>query len=445
VSATANDLDGDALARHEAMALAALEADAANADAWLDLASLRVALDRPCEAEEAARRGLALDGAAVRGWIALGAALRAQDRTEEALEAARRAAVLAPTSGDPWQATGVSLARAGRHVEAAAAYREAIARDPGHALAEFNLALTLLLLGDYEAGFRHYEARFRGRTPPLPPLKLPEWDGRALPPGTPLLVRAEQGFGDTIQFLRFAAPAAARGARVLLHCPAPLRRLAATAPGVAQVLQGGERIVAGTPTIPLMSLPRVLGTTLATLPAPPSYLAAPPAVARLGWSGRLAARPGLRVGLCWRGSPTSGGPGTRRVDMVRSIPPALLEPLAAVPGIAWTVLAKDAGGTLPAGFAAWDPMPEVTDFADTAALVAALDLVITVDTAVAHLAGALGRPVWLLNRYDTDWRWGLGRDDSAWYPSLRQFRQPHRASWEAPVAAAAGALRVVAA
>jgi hypothetical protein len=444
VSATANDLDEAALVRHEAAALAALEANASNADAWLDLASLRVALHRSAEAEEAARSGLALDDTAVRGWIALGAALRAQDRTEEALEAARRAAVLAPTSGDPWQAMGVSLARAGRHEDAAAAYREAIAREPGHALAEFNLALTLLALGDYEAGFRHYEARFRGRTPPLPPLKLPEWDGRALPPGTPLLVRAEQGFGDTIQFLRFAAQAAGRGARVLLHCPAPLRRLAATAPGVAQVLQGGERIAAGTPTIPLMSLPRVLGTTLATLPAPPAYLA-PPAAARLAWSSRLGARAGLRVGLCWRGSPASGGPGTRRVDALRSIPLGLLEPLAAVPGIAWTALAKDAGDALPAGFSAWDPMPEVKDFADTAALVAALDLVITVDTAVAHLAGALGRPVWLLNRYDTDWRWGLGRDDSAWYPSLRQFRQPRRASWEAPVAAAAGALRVVAA
>lgn len=444
MSATANDLDEAALARHEAAALAALEADAANAAAWLDLASLRVALNRPREAEQAARRGLALDGAAVRGWIALGAALRAQDRTEEALAAARRAADLAPDSGDPWQAMGVSLARAGRHADAAAAYREAIALDPGHALAEFNLALTLLTLGDYEAGFRHYEARFRGRTPPLPPLGLPAWDGRTLPPGTPLLIRAEQGFGDTIQFLRFAAQAAARGARVLLHCPAPLRRLAATAPGVAQVLQGGERIAAGTLTIPLMSLPRVLGITLAALPAPPTYLA-PPAGSRLGWSARLASRPGLRVGLCWRGSPASGGPGTRRVDAVRSIPVGLLEPLAAVPGIAWTVLAKDAGETLPAGFAAWDPMPEVKDFAETAALVAALDLVITVDTAVAHLAGALGRPVWLLNRYDSDWRWGLGREDSAWYPSLRQFRQPDRAGWEAPVAAAAGALRAMAA
>lgn len=440
MTATANDLDDDALGRLEADRLAVLAADPADAAAWLDLASLRVARNRPAEAEDAARRGLALDGSAARGWIALGAALRAQDRTEEAIAAALRAASLDPASGDPHHAIGVSLARAGRHEEAAQAYREAIARDPGHVQAGFNLALTLLTLGDYAEGFRRYECRFRGSTPPLPPIRLPEWDGAALRPGTPLLVRAEQGFGDTIQFLRFAPQAAARGARVLLLCQPPLRRLAASAPGVAEVLQGGERIPAGTPTIPLMSLPRVLGTTMASLPAPAAYLS-PAAEARLSWSRRLAARPRLRVGLCWRGNPGSGGPGTRRVDAVRSIPVAALAPLAAVPGIAWTVLAKDHGETLPEAFAAFDPMPGMADFADTAALVAALDLVVTVDTAVAHLAGALGRPTWLLNRFDTDWRWGTGRADSAWYPSVRQFRQPARGDWTSVVAAAAEALR----
>ncbi|MGG5821162.1 tetratricopeptide repeat protein [Falsiroseomonas sp. HW251] len=311
MSATANDLDDDALERLEADRRAILAADPARAAAWLDLASLRVARNRPAEAEDAARRGLALDPSAIRGWIALGAALRAQDRTEEAIAAGRHAATLVPASGDPHHAIGVSLARAGRHEEAAQAYREALARDPGHALAAFNLALTLLTLGDYAEGFRRYECRFRSPAPPLPPISLPEWDGAALPPGTQLLARAEQGFGDTIQFLRFAEGAAARGARVLLLCQPPLRRLAASAPAVAEVLKGGERIAAGTPTIPLMSLPRVLGTTLATLPAPPAYLSPLPE-ARLAWSRRLGARPGLRVGLCWRGNPASGGPGTRR-------------------------------------------------------------------------------------------------------------------------------------
>jgi hypothetical protein len=435
------ELDGAALAKLEAQTVAALAARPDDPALLLDLAALAVAGNRAVAAEAATRRALALQPGLARGWISLAAALRAQDRTDEAVQAAARAAELSPGSGDAHQAMGVALARAGRHDQAAQAYREALRREPGHASAEFNLALTLLLLGDYEAGFRHYEARFRGRQPPLKPIALPAWDGAPLPPGTPLLLRAEQGFGDTIQFLRFVPLADARGARPLLLVPPPLARLAAP---FAELPQPGARIPRNALTLPLMSLPRVLGTSLASLPAPVAYLA-PDLGTSLAWGRRLARRPGLQVGICWTGSPASGGPGLRRVDHVRSIPPQLLAPLAELPGIAWTSLARNPAEPLPAAFAALDPFPAITDFADTAALVARLDLVITVDTAVAHLAGALGRPAWLLNRWDPDWRWGLGRTDSAWYPTLRQFRQAARGDWAGPVAAAARDLAVLAA
>ena len=430
-------MGAEALAAHAAATRAALAARPDDAAAWLDLAVLSIAEGRAPEAEQAARRAMALAQPDARAWMTLGAALRAQDRIEAALAAAGHAASLAPASADPPYAMGVALAQAGRHAEAATAYRAALALQPDHASAEFNLALALLLLGDYAAGFRHYEARFRGSQPPLRPIGLPPWDGSPLPAGTPLLLRCEQGFGDTLQFIRFAPLAAARGARVILLAPAPLGRLLRTAPGIAAVIAGGGTVPRGSLTLPLLSLPHRLGTTLATLPAAVAYLA-PPAAESLGWAARLAARPGLRVGLCWRGSPQAGAPGVLRVDARRSIPVPLLAPLAAIPGIAWVNLAKDA--TPPAAFRALDPMPAMADFAATAALVASLDLVVTVDTAVAHLAGALGRPVWLLNRADTDWRWLLGRQDSPWYPTLRQFRQTIRGDWAGPVQAAAEAL-----
>jgi hypothetical protein len=245
-----------------------------------------------------------------------------------------------------------------------------------------------------------------------------------------------------IQFSRFL-PLIERltgpGGRVVLEVHAPLVRLLSQAAGPASITPIGQPLPHFDLRCPIMSLPRLLGVdTEAAIPAAVPYLRADPALAS-AWRERLASLRGLRVGLVW-----SGGPERVRLDRRRSIPPDLLAGLAAVPGIALVSLQKGAAagqwrGTALDG-ALHDWTDRLGDFADTAALVDGLDLVISVDTAVVHLAGAMGKPVWLLNRADTCWRWLLGRDDSPWYPTLRQFRQDRAGAWEPVIARVAAAL-----
>jgi hypothetical protein len=187
-----------------------------------------------------------------------------------------------------------------------------------------------------------------------------------------------------------------------------------------------------------MSLPLAFGTRLAGIPAAIPYLRPEPADAAR-WQARLAALPGRRVGLCWAGNRALADLRANPVDRRHSLPAGALAPLAGVPGVSFISLQK--GDAPPPGLALHGWTAELHDFADTAALIAGLDLVISVDTAVAHLAGALGRPVWLLNRHDSEWRWLLGRDDSPWYPSLRQFRQPAYGDWGGVIGAVAARLR----
>ncbi|MEC4593437.1 glycosyltransferase family 9 protein [Nitrospirillum amazonense] len=266
----------------------------------------------------------------------------------------------------------------------------------------------------------------------------PRWRGQRAETGrSTLLLHAEQGMGDVLQFCRYAPLAAERGHAVVLEVYRPLLRLLHSLPGVAE---GRVRLVAtGDPLppfdlhCPLMSLPLAFGTTLDTVPAATPYLAADPTDLSRWRDAVAAGGPGLKIGLAWAGNPKTSVPDRRR-----SIDPTLLAPLADVPGVRLFSLQKE--GAAPAGLSLTDLMGGAADFADTAALISQLDLVISVDTAVAHLAGALGRPVWLLNRFDTDWRWLLGRDDSPWYPTLRQFRQTSPGDWQDPIARACDAL-----
>jgi tetratricopeptide (TPR) repeat protein len=343
---------------------------------------------------------------------------------------------------------------------AIACYREALASTPGLAgrelagrelvgreLADAHYSLGLLLLreGRYAEGWAEAEwwnrtaqgiagRRFDQETP---------WDGAA-GDGT-LLVYAQQGLGDTLQFARFLALAAARRP-VVLEAPRSLLRLLAS---LAPVREGRVRLQAPGSEMPpheaacsLLGLPHRLGVTLANLPGETPYLhAAVDAAAR--WAARLAALPGLKVGLVWAGNPLLGGATSPVLtDRRRSLALAQLAGLAEIEGVSLVSLQKGAASrqTPPPGLVLHDWTGELHDFADTAALVAGLDLVVTVDTAVAHLAGALGRPVWLLNRWDSDWRWLRGRDDSPWYPTLRQFRQTAPGAWEAPLVALCAAL-----
>ena len=317
--------------------------------------------------------------------------------------------------------------------QAAEALQRACAIDPNNAFARYTLGGVLLTLGRYEEGL---PALLGGRHSVVPEIRLPGpvWRGEALrdaddgSPGT-LLLHCDGGLGDAIMYARYIPFCAAR-VRVAMAGPPSLARLFGTLPGLAQYA-GAPPLPRYHAHLPLGHLPLVWATAQRTVPASIPYLSADPALAAR-FAGRLAALPGRRVGLAWAGNPAYPG------DADRSVPPAALAPLLAVPGISFVSLQVGAAAAPGGGLADWTA--ELADFADTAALIAGLDLVISVDTAVAHLAGALGKPVWLLNRFNTDWRWGLERRDCAWYPTLRQFRQLRLGEWNEPLAEMAAAL-----
>ena len=353
-------------------------------------------------------------------------------RLEEAEAAYRRALALDPGHADAHCNLGIALHDLGRLDEAEACFGRALALEPAHANAHVNLGMTRLLKGDF-AGLRDYEWRWRTKDAPAArDYGAPQWRGEPLS-GATILLHAEQGFGDTIQFVRYARLVAARGGKIVLEVPAPLARLLARLPEAAAVIRAGEPVPPVAFHAPLLSLPLLCGTDLATVPADVPYLSADPALTQ-PWRERFAARPGRRVGLAWAGRPSHPR------DRERSLAPEALAPLGEVPGLAFVSLQPRAGGMRLPPLAIDDAAPSFADFADTAAAIMALDLVVTVDTAVAHLAGALGKPVWVLLAAVPDWRWLIGRGDSAWYPAMRLFRQPRRGEWAPAIEAVKAAL-----
>jgi hypothetical protein len=303
--------------------------------------------------------------------------------------------------------------------------------------------MALLAAGDLTAGWREYE--WRWKTAQLRSgyrdFGKPLWQGEA-GAGRTLLIWAEQGFGDTLQFCRFAPLAAARGWRVVMVVQKALVRLLGSLPGVDQVLPSGAVMPPIDSQCPMLSLPLALGITLDTIPCAPSYLSADPSHVA-AWKARLPPLCGerLRVGLVWAGNP-GRSPVLSAVDRRRSMPPELLASLLGIDGVAFFSLQKGSHA-LSGRPGLIDVMAEMTDFADTAALVANLDLVISVDTAVAHLASAVGTQVWMLDRFDPCWRWLTGRRDSPWYPGLRIYRQPEHGAWSAVVSAVAADLQTI--
>jgi Tfp pilus assembly protein PilF len=366
--------------------------------------------------------------------------LQAADRHAEAIGHYRRALALKPDYVEAHRNFASALRALNRHRAAIARYRRAIAFQPDDAEAHLNAALSLLVLGDLAAGFREYEWRWRHRGGGFEPRRhaAPRWLGEGETDGRTLLLHAEQGLGDTLQFARYVPLLARRGARLVLEVQRELTPLLAPLPGVVACGAPGEALPAADYHSPLMSLPLACATRLQTIPAAVPYLAAPEA-ARARWRRRLGGGGGPLIGLVWAGSPR------HRNDRNRSIPLAALGRLLSLPGLRFVSLQKE----LRAGDAALlERHPklarigeELTDFAETAAVVAELDLVITVDTALAHLAGALGRKVWILLPFAPDWRWLLGRADSPWYPTARLFRQPAIGDWASVVTALAAALR----
>lgn len=306
----------------------------------------------------------------------------------------------------------------------------AVAAVPDEAEFHFSLAAALLAAGNYARGWDEYEWRWR-RSQARPRGFGETWRGDDLA-GRTILLHAEQGLGDTLQFVRYVPLVAERGGRVVLEVQAPLVRLMQTMPGGAKVIARGEVLPDFDTHCPLLSLPRKFGTRLDTIPASFPYLRADPTTVAT-WRRKLAADDGgLRVGLVWAGSTHSDDAGAQLIDQRRSLTSTDFAPLLDLPGVHFVSLQMhDSAGQRAkvTDSRILDPMSAVTDFTDTAAIVANLDLVISVDTSVAHLAGALGQRVWLLSRFDGCWRWLKDREDSPWYSDIRIYRQTSPGDW----------------
>jgi tetratricopeptide (TPR) repeat protein len=391
-------------------------------EAWYNLGRIHQDLDRQTEAAAAFERALLLrpDYAAARSNMAM--TLQARGRFDEAVVEYRRAIESDPEYDDPQINIGIALRDAGRTDEAIAHYRNLLSVRPDLAEARWNLGITLLRQGQLEEGFAAAEARRR-----IPRLKCdrtfnrPQWQGEDLSRRT-ILLHYEQGFGDVIQFVRYASLVHDRGGRVIVLCQPELKRLFENQLQIEKVIAEGESLPAYDVHCPLLTLPLIFRTTLESIPNNVPYIKPDPSLASK-WADRLSPlRPARTIGIAWAGNPRHAN------DDQRSIPPELLGPLAQVPGVRWVSLQKPRPAKLP-NLNLLDLTDEFSDFADTAALVFNLDLVISADSAVAHLAGALGKPVLTLLPYVPDWRWMLDRTDSAWYPTMRLFRQPKFGDW----------------
>ena len=408
-------------------------------DAWTLLGIVQQRLGQPRAAEAAYREAIRAQPHYADAWTNLGSLLRDRNDRHGALLAFQQALRHAPRSPEPAYNLGVALERFGLWEGALAAFQAAVECDPQHVDAHWNSALGLLRAGRFEEGFREYEWRFRRGEPAPRNCAQPVWDGRPLQYRT-ILVWAEQGFGDALQFLRFVPAVARLGGRVVLEVPDGLQGLAARIPGVASVSVRGATPPTFDTHVALMSLPHVLGLAPAHADAP--YLHAHEALAwqwrdRLAASGRSPGRD-LAFGLVWAGNPALRNSHERSpgFDAVR--------PLLDVPGTRCFSLQKGSGCEQLVGRAQLprfvDLQREIAHFDDTAAIISNLDVVVTCDTAVAHLAGALGKPTFVMLPHAPDWRYGLDPQASAWYPSMRLFRQATHDDWADVVARVGQAL-----
>jgi tetratricopeptide (TPR) repeat protein len=430
----------EALASYE-KALA-LKAD--YAEAFSNRGNALKELKRLDEALASFDKAIALKPDCAGAFYNRGNVLQELTRLDEALVSFDKALTFKPDYADAFNNRGVALSILGRPAEAEASFRGALHLRPDFADAHNNLAYALLLTGRFEEGWTEHEWRWRAKhmSGGLRNFSAPLWNGEAIGDRV-ILLHAEQGLGDTLQFCRYV-PLIASAARIVLEVQAPLVRLLSQLPGVMAIVARGDSLPTFDVHCPLLSLPRVIGTTLDTIPASTPYLAADPALAA-DWRKRLAGLDGLLVGLVWAGGRRLGFPDLVAADRRRSIALDTMEPLRDISGVSFISLQKDGpadqAANPPRGMVLHDFTANLHDFADTAALVDGLDLVISVDTSVAHLAGALGKPVWLLNRFDTCWRWLLNRDDSPWYATLRQFRQPSPGDWNSVICGVRDALQ----
>jgi tetratricopeptide (TPR) repeat protein len=393
------------------------------------------------DAADCHRRAIALNPGFAQAHSNLGNALCALKRFDEAVVVYRRAIALEPGFADAWSNLGTSLHHAGQYEEGMAALRHAVALAPQHANAHAGLGILLLMRGDLAEGLEEYEWRLQSSEVKGPRFPQRPWRGESLA-GRCIHVRAEQGFGDTLQFARYLPLLAARAAGVSLRVHQQLATLMRESlPGIEVLGDRGEPSAPADCECALLSLPYLFHTRLETMPAGVPYLR-PPAEAMMRWRQRLGAMPGLKAGIVWAGNPEHAN------DLRRSIDIVTLKSALAVPAVSFVSLQVGPRAAdlkkLPAAANVVDLSGELADFTETAAAIAMLDLVITVDTSVAHVAGALGKPTWLLLSVITDWRWMLGREDSPWYPTMRLYRQKPGEGWADVIARVAAELAAVA-
>jgi tetratricopeptide (TPR) repeat protein len=419
---------GEACACYQrALALAPGHEEAAN-----NLAHLHLALGQGEDAVRRLEQAIRLKPDYVEAHYNLGVALQSLDRLEPARQAYQRVLALRPAHADSWNNLGGLLLSERRVPEAIGHYKRALELDPDHLEANWNLALAYLSLGDWEQGWPRYESRLRQKRFPPPKTSLVRWTGDPLA-GRRLLVWAEQGLGDTLQFARYLRQI--RGGEVIFECHSRLYPLLGCSTELPALVESGGPATPADCEVPLLSLPYLLGARADKVP-PPLGGWQLPADIRACWQERLRGYQGIRVGLSWGGNPNNWD------GRKRSMPLATLARLGDLDGVRLFSLQR--------GPQAAERDPRVAEIegeqstlVDTAAIIGELDLVITVDTMIAHLAGSLGRPVWTLLPYAADWRWLLEGEQTLWYPSMRLFRQPRPGDWESTVARVATGLQAL--
>jgi len=404
----------------------AVNIDPANATLHLYTGAALHDLERYEEAVASYRQALAVAPEMGEGHNNLGNSLMALGRFAQAADSFTRASELLASSPVPLTARATALQALGEIAEAETDCRRALSLDPSFAAAHWNLALNLLLQGRYAEGWQEYEWRWRKPdfTSPCRHTDIPLWDGSPLH-GRTILLHAEQGFGDAIQFARYAPLVAQRGGNVVIECHPQLVRLMQGVGGVQAVFPFGAPLPPFSCQSPLLSLPTIFGTILQSVPSRCPYISIHDEY-RKKWAALISTHSAsLRVGLVWAGKSYP--------DPLRSCRLAELAPLVTNHDVTFYSLQLGAGSeqaaSPPSGMTLIDLTDQIHDFVDSAALIGQLDLVVSIDTAVAHLAGALGKPVLLLLPYAPDWRWLLDRSDSPWYPTMQIFRQKKAGNW----------------
>ena len=408
---------------------AAMKANSGSAEITSNYGVVLRGLKRDDEAIEYFNRALMLKPGYVPALLTRGASQQRIGRREESLASLNRVIEIDPSHAKAHYNRANVLHELGRFDEALEAYARAYELAPSDADIHWNESLTRLLCGDFKEGWKKYEWRLKRPTHEDRKFTAPLWRGESIA-GKTILIHAEQGFGDTLQFIRYIPLLAKTGAHVILEVQLALKSLAATLEGVSVLISRGETLPEFDLHCPIMSLPLAFKTELSTIPADVPYLKVPQKRAEK-WRAKLPQKTKPRIAFAWSGS------ATHEQDLIRSIPLEKFRPLLANQDFQWISVQRDLRFGDPEILSTQANIMhvggELSDFADTAAIVAESDLVLSVDTSVAHLAGALNRRAWVMLQHSPDFRWLLDRADTPWYPAARLFRQPDFGDWDSVI------------